>query len=132
MHKVRLINRVASHGRTLFPVCGVSTKNYGQAVLRPEFQGFVFEMPLEDYERDKFDIIGQTQFQQIWVPEFVLSGATNDGDMRERPALQSESSAPPTQKPRKEKTLIERAKSAGVWRTGMSDEEIKVALGFPD
>ena len=33
----------------------------------------MFEMSLEDYDRDKFDIIGNTIFQQQWIPEFVVS-----------------------------------------------------------
>lgn len=140
MFKVRLINRVLSHGTTQYPICGASLKNYGQAFLRPEFGGFVFEMSLEDYERDKFDLIGQTLFQQQWVPQFFIP---------EEPPTQSPEEATPTMFPFPDdsggqlpesaapgpvltKSIKQRAKDAGVWKKGMTEDEMKAALGFPD
>jgi hypothetical protein len=123
MFKVRLINRVLSHGRTEYPICGKSLKNYGQAVLRPEFGGFVFEMSLEDYERDKFDLIGQVLFQQQWVPEFYEA---EESDVAiSDPELVQINTPPP------ERTIKQRARDAGVWKKGMSEDEMKEALGFP-
>lgn len=129
MHRVRLINRAASHGQTGFPVCGISTKNYGQSALRPEFNGFVFEMSLEDYDRDKFDLIGNPDYQQQWVPEFIEVQAAVAPESEE-PIRDPELVAINTL--RKEKSLRERAKAAGVWKKGMTEEQIKEALGFPD
>src|SRR6266496_1197009 len=71
MTYVLLINREVGLAHSIYPVCGKSTKCYGSAV--PDFArgGMAFRMSFEDYERDKWDILGNRNFQQTWVPEFV-------------------------------------------------------------
>jgi hypothetical protein len=72
MTYVLLINREVGLAHNSYPVCGKSTKCYGAAA--PDFArgGVAFRMSIEDYERDKWDILGNRNFQQIWVPEFVV------------------------------------------------------------
>lgn len=66
---IRLINRRPQHLQTL-AVCGMSTKVYGHAVYDASQAGYVFDMAAEDYERDRHDIVGNTQAGQQWVPQF--------------------------------------------------------------
>lgn len=86
-------------------------------------------MSLEDYDRDKFDLIGNPDYQQQWVPEFIEVQAAVAPESEE-PIRDPELVAINTL--RKEKSLRERAKAAGVWKKGMTEEQIKEALGFPD
>ena len=138
MNKVRLINREVTAQQ--YPVCGRSLKTYGQAVFKPEFGGLVFEMSLEDYQRDKFDLIGQTKFQQQWVPEFfvapdeaIIDPLIKQPGVPDLPPIPFRAIVDTEHKQkRRERTLTERAKAAGVWKKGMDDEAIKLALVFPD
>jgi len=68
---VRLINKTLGMAHQIYPVSGKSGKLYGHAHLSATDACPVFEMPVEDYERDKFDIIGNTTIMQQWVPSFV-------------------------------------------------------------
>lgn len=72
MHYVLLINREVGLSQDIYPVCGKSTKCYGQATLDHNRRAVAFKMSIEDYERDKWDILGNRGFLQIWVPEFVV------------------------------------------------------------
>lgn len=59
------------------PVSGKSGKHYGNAVHNPQDQGVVFKMPVEAYQRDAHDLIGNTGSGQQWVPELIQeAGAT--------------------------------------------------------
>lgn len=71
MKKVLLINRQFNGSHQQYPVSGRSGKFYGTAFHVPEKSGLVLEMSVEDYERDKFDIIGNPAAGHQWVPEFV-------------------------------------------------------------
>lgn len=73
MFRVRLINKVIGPSNGIFPVCGKSTKLYGHASYMPEHGGPVLDMSLEDYDRDKFDIIGNKVSGQQWVPQFYVA-----------------------------------------------------------
>lgn len=68
--KVLLVNNQLAGAHNIYPVCGKSTKCYGQATNVPG-KGLVFEMSIADYGRDKADIVGSTAPGQQWVPEFV-------------------------------------------------------------
>lgn len=69
MKSVLLINKIGL-GYPLFAVSGKSGKLYGHATLSPEHGGVIFEMPVDQYERDKYDIVGNTAIMQQWVPSF--------------------------------------------------------------
>jgi hypothetical protein len=118
----------------MFPVCGRSGKLYGQAVLQPQFGGPVYEMTMEEYDAAKFDIIGNILFQQQWVPEFVKVEEAEKTGFEPIPSDSFPQILPESdpKSPRKEKSLVQRAKDAGVWKKGMTEEQIKEALGFPD
>ena len=99
-------------------------------------------MSLEAYDEAKFDIIGQTKFQQQWVPEFfeVKEPVTQIVvEIDEQGKVHSAIEEPNPHRyvnhdhkaKRKEKSWTQRAKLAGVYKKGMTEEEIKVALGFP-
>lgn len=115
MFRVRLINKVIGPtSAAMHPVCGISGKLYGQAVFIPAFGGPVLELSLEDYERDKFDIIGNTKYRQQWIPEFFkeVPGSHVGGGNR----LQQFNE------------LRKRAKAAGVWKNGMKFADVEAAL----
>lgn len=63
----------------MFAVSGKSGKHYGHAALDQVEGAPVFEMPVEQYERDKFDIIGNTAVMQQWVPSFVETPSAFSG-----------------------------------------------------
>ena len=131
MFKVRLVNKVIGTSAQMFPVCGKSRKLYGQAILVPALGGPVFELSLEDYNRDKDDIIGNIEFQQQWIPEFYEIPPETTSELQ---GVDTEASiaAIPSQQPILTKSIMQRAKDAGVWKKGMSEDEMKEALGFPD
>lgn len=135
----------------MFPVCGKSMKLYGQAVMNPALGGPVFEMSLEDYNRDKDDIIGNSQFQQQWIPEFYeippettseLQGVDTEASIAASAAAPAIPDPPPPMPDpldppiipnlKVRKSIMQRAKDAGVYKKGMSVDEMKSALGFPD
>jgi hypothetical protein len=74
-YKIRLINRDVSPSAPVFPVCGKSGKTYGHATYDQALRGAIYPMSAADYERDKFDLIGNTAPMQQWVPEFQEAGA---------------------------------------------------------
>jgi hypothetical protein len=62
-------------------------------------------------------------FQQQWVPEFYEA---EESDVAiSDPELVQINTPPP------ERTIKQRARDAGVWKKGMSEDEMKEALGFP-
>jgi len=157
---VLLINRNVGTGPQLYPVCGKSGKLYGQATTRPEKGGPCFEMTLEDYERDKFDIIGNDRFHQQWIPEFISfrprdlpppkfskieesqsvedEALTKGGPQKIEKShsvtvgaealTKSPNECSATTHMYRLRTLIEKAKKAKVFKKGMTESELKVAL----
>jgi hypothetical protein len=138
------------------PVCGKSGRQYGMAILNPTFGGPVFDMSLKEYDRDKFDIIGQYRSGQLWVPEFyeAIPGTALDvhhpdgsvthedlgngapptiaGDNDNTPPDEWAQEIAPTEAPEiPVEELRKRAKAAGVWKKGMTTEAMKAALGEP-
>jgi hypothetical protein len=77
MHYVLLVNREVGLSQDIYPVCGKSGKCYGQATKDAPRGGVAFKLSIEDYERDKWDILGNRNFQQTWVPEFIEVEALN-------------------------------------------------------
>jgi hypothetical protein len=128
MHRVRLINKDSTAAQ--HPVCGKSGKLYGQSVFAPQFGGPVFEMTMEAYDAAKFDIIGNVMPYHQWIPEFIEVQPAVE-PVTVVPVAPATTVVEPV-KPRKEKSLKDRAKAAGVFKKGMTDEQIKEALGFPD
>lgn len=53
-------------------VSGKSLKSYGFATQSPGHGGVVLKMSLADYTAAAHDIVGNSQPQQQWVPEFVF------------------------------------------------------------
>src|ERR1700686_4204029 len=53
------------------PVSGKSGKHYGQAVSSPADKGVAFKMSIDQYQGAAHDLIGSTEPNQQWVPEFV-------------------------------------------------------------
>ena len=70
MHKVILVNRALGTSQSVYPVCGKSGKNYGQAHPEPNRAGMVLEMSSEDYARDAYDITTNPSPMQCWTPFF--------------------------------------------------------------
>jgi hypothetical protein len=106
MYRVRLINksfRPAVNNQPL-QVSGISGNVYGQSFYEPAHMGMVFLMSLTDYERVKFDLIGNIFAGQQWVPEFF----EDDSDSWPR--------------------VIERARAKGVFKVGMSKKAVLEAL----
>lgn len=146
MFRVRLINKVIGPSNGVFPVCGKSTKLYGHASYMPEHGGPVLDMSLEDYDREKFDIIGNMASRQQWVPQFyevfvvsneVLTGASDECD----PGIIIESAVVTDHgngntvvihsgraKLLQFNELRKRAKAAGVWEKGMKLADVEKAL----
>jgi hypothetical protein len=128
MYKVRLINRDigTSIGNMPYAVCGRSGKTYGRCFVDVDKGGPVYEMSLEDYELHKFDLIGNVARGQQWVPEFIeIHTADVIAAVRGEGKTAVVNSAH-----KKKRKLIERAKLAGVYKKGMTDEQIKDALGY--
>lgn len=100
----------------MMPVSGISGKLYGHAFLQPEFGGPVFDMSLEEYQRDKFDIIGNPSFRQQWVPEFYEVNGSIVAAEKGRATLA------------KINELRKRTKAAGVWVKGMTMADMEAAL----
>jgi len=53
------------------PITGKSRRLYGHAVQSPEHGGVSLLMSMEDYMLNAHDIVGNTEPNQQWVPEFV-------------------------------------------------------------
>lgn len=66
---ILLLNKAVGGSHRIYPCCGKSGKLYGNAILGnqscPEFR-----MSLEEYEANKFDLIGQLGAGQQWTPQF--------------------------------------------------------------
>jgi hypothetical protein len=65
-------------------------------------------MTLEEYERDKWDIIGNDRFQQQWVPEFLLGNGATDNLSVERNVIST------TTHMYRLRAVVEKGKKAGV------------------
>ena len=78
MTYVLLINREVGLAQTAYPVCGKSGKAYGVGAPDPIRSGVTFKMSIDDYERDKWDILGNRAFGQVWIPEFVVESEPVD------------------------------------------------------
>lgn len=115
MHKILLVNRLFGAGQQQYPVCGISTKVYGQAHYSAEHRGLVFEMSAAEYEAVAFDIVGNTNkvAGQVWVPVVLEEKAD--------PLLGEDL-----------KILQQRAREAGINSFGMTKVAIIAALNAAD
>jgi hypothetical protein len=85
-YHVILVNRYFGGSHQQFPVSGKSGKLYGHAALDAAKGGLVFKMSAEDYEKDKFDIVGNERAGHQWVPEFVAEPSAEAPPTVEQPS----------------------------------------------
>jgi len=114
MHYVLLVNREVGLSQDIYPVCGKSGKCYGQATKDAPRGGVAFKLSIEDYERDKWDILGNRNFQQTWVPEFIEEPIQEAVNEPARPKHQPDLDA------LKWHELTKLGKSLGVFKVGIT------------